>query len=139
MDLNSQSSTETSPKNTRKPETCKTSKQSTTPCDIRSIDFQGRETSSASSCSSNRFETAAKINGENTPYKSKTESGKTTNVYTADDDKFSDRSRESSTYCHMDNTADEDTESESYKDSESLSNLCSRSEDNYLAVVYADD
>ncbi|XP_076110877.1 uncharacterized protein LOC143079424 [Mytilus galloprovincialis] len=138
MDLNSQSSTETSPKNTRKPETCKTSKQSTTPCDIKSIDFQGRETSSASSCSSNRFETPAKINGENTPYKSKTESGKTTNVYTADDDKFSDRSRESSTYFHMDNTADEDTESESYKDSESLSNANLCSEDNYLAVVYAD-
>ncbi|CAC5409130.1 ABL1 [Mytilus coruscus] len=53
MDVNNQTSIKTSPKNTQKTEVCKskpfTSKQSATPCDIRSLDVQRSKRISASS------------------------------------------------------------------------------------------
>ncbi|XP_052063477.1 uncharacterized protein LOC127703094 isoform X2 [Mytilus californianus] len=148
-DVNNQSSIKTSPKNTQKAEACKfktiTAKQSSTPSDIRSLDIQGRMRSSSSSSISNHFTNPAKCNSENTYNKSKTERDKTKHIVsTADDDKFSDISRESSTYFNVDkppvNAEDEGTESESYEDFESTTNckIFSPPEDkDYLTVVYA--
>ncbi|VDI11771.1 Hypothetical predicted protein [Mytilus galloprovincialis] len=92
-DFPNQASIKTQPKNSQKTEAFKfinfISKQSPTPCEIRPIDIQGMEQSS----SSNNLMTPAKCNAENTYHETKSERGKT-----ADDDKFRDISRESSTY-----------------------------------------
>ncbi|CAG2248284.1 unnamed protein product [Mytilus edulis] len=129
-DFPNQASIKTQPKNSQKTEACKfinfISKQSPTPCEIRPIDIQGMEQSS----SPNNLMTPAKCNAENTYHETKSERGKT-----ADDDKFRDISRESSTYFYV-----QGIESESYKDFESATNseLFSPPEDNdYLTVVYA--
>ncbi|VDI46573.1 Hypothetical predicted protein [Mytilus galloprovincialis] len=106
---------------------------------MRPIDIQGMEQSSSSTCIRNNLMTPAKCNGENTYHEPKSERTKT-----AVDAKFSDISKESSTYFYVHrpsvNAVDEGTESESYEDFESATNgelFKPPKDDDYFTVVYA--